>query len=211
MNEKLVEAFSQEVVVGDNIRIEKKIYTVGTTEQKRKESIILFHKPLWYVVSRSDPHNPTIFELLPAWRNQHYYPVGRLDKDSSGLLILTNTPEQVHELLHPSKKLEKVYEVIIKQPRDKHLLAVVKQWIQVDEHGDLVSSNEGELLKVIRLDAQRLDTWPTLLTITLHEWKKRHIRRLLRALGYSILSLKRISFWSRNLDDITEGKWVEYN
>jgi pseudouridine synthase len=76
---------------------------------------VLFNKPKGYVVSKSDPHNVTIYTLLPP-AFQTYYAIGRLDKDSRGLLLLTNTPALVHQYSHPKFQIEKEYLIQLSSP-----------------------------------------------------------------------------------------------
>jgi 23S rRNA pseudouridine2605 synthase len=84
--------------------------------------IILFNKPVGYTVSKSDPHNDTIFDILPSDWKRMYYPIGRLDKDSCGLLLLTDNSAWVNQLSHPRYEHHKIYHVLLKQ-----------QWNPVDE------------------------------------------------------------------------------
>ncbi|MDR0283137.1 MAG: hypothetical protein LBI53_07830 [Candidatus Peribacteria bacterium] len=80
---------------------------VGTLPDTQRK-IILFNKPRGYVVSKSDPHNATIYEILPPELKNYYY-IGRLDKESRGLLLLTNAPEMVHHYEHPKFNIQKEY------------------------------------------------------------------------------------------------------
>lgn len=211
VNDQLIESFGYVLVPWDVItRSGKKATFNGATNRQTTQHIILFHKPCGYVVSKSDPHNPTIFELLPTWWTKSYYPIGRLDKDSSWLLLLSNDPKLVHELLHPSKKLEKVYKVLVKQERHPQLSALTRAWCLVNEQGDAPSGKEeSDLLKFAKITHHRTPEWPTLLTITILEGKKRHIRRVLRYLGFTIISLHRVAFGKWQLGDLVEGKWQE--
>lgn len=88
----------------------------------RRSQIILFYKPVGYTVSKSDPHNDTIFDILPFEWKRIYYPIGRLDKDSCGLLLLTDNSVWVNQLSHPRYEHHKVYHVLLKQ-----------KWNPVDE------------------------------------------------------------------------------
>jgi pseudouridine synthase len=211
VNDQIVESFWTLLQEGDVIsRWAKPVTFTWATKWQTTQHIVLFNKPCGYVVSKSDPHNQTIFELLPTWRTKSYYPIGRLDKESSGLLILSNDPKLVHELLHPSKKCEKVYKVLIKQEWSPELSALTRAWCIVDEQGYTPTGKEQwDLLKFKKISHQRTLEWPTMLSITIQEGKKRHIRRLLKFLWYTIISLHRISFGKWNLGDLAEGKWKE--
>lgn len=87
-------------------------------EQSTNVSLLAFNKPKGYTCSKSDPHNPTFYQLLPAEFLQKYYYIGRLDKESRGLMLLTNTPQLVYQFEHPSKEIEKTYLVQLNQPFD---------------------------------------------------------------------------------------------
>lgn len=207
-NGQQVESFTTQVQSGDLLTIDGASITVSPSAiETQTPQLILFHKPCGYVVSKQDPHNVTIFALLPEWWCNQYYPIGRLDKESSGLLLLTDTPKIVHDLLHPSKKLKKIYLVHIKQPRQSSHTSIVNRWCTVSEQGTLPQGWEkSDLLRFEEIQANTHQDWWTLLTITLYEWKKRHIRRLLAYLGYTILSLHRTTIGPRTVDSIEPGK-----
>jgi 23S rRNA pseudouridine2605 synthase len=88
--------------------------------------LLLFNKPKGYVVSMSDPHNPTVYELLPEEFHQYYY-IGRLDKESRGLLLFTNTSALVHRYEHPRFALEKEYVIQLSSPLSKQALEQAKR------------------------------------------------------------------------------------
>ncbi|MDR2189791.1 MAG: hypothetical protein LBP53_00955 [Candidatus Peribacteria bacterium] len=83
--------------------------------QQHSPKLVLFNKPKGYVVSKSDPHTPTIYTLLPS-AFHHYYYIGRLDKESRGLLLLTDSPALVHRYTHPKFHIEKEYLVQLSSP-----------------------------------------------------------------------------------------------
>jgi 16S rRNA U516 pseudouridylate synthase RsuA-like enzyme len=109
-----------QVNIGDRISItleDKSQIDIAISALRHKKSVmVVFNKPTGYVVSKEDPHNKTIFELLPESRRQDFYPIGRLDKDSRGLLLLTNQPSLVDQYLHPRHQLLKIYEVKTDKP-----------------------------------------------------------------------------------------------
>jgi len=131
INTTKITGFHDELQIGDTLQIvlpdaqvrEETIETFPTTHPK----IILFHKPRGYVVSKDDPHNKTIYEILPERRRQEYRYIGRLDKDSTGLLLLTNDPQLVNYYESPQSDIHKVYEVQIDKPlRSKDKLKLKK-------------------------------------------------------------------------------------
>ena len=164
-------------------------------EQSTNISLLAFNKPKGYTCSKSDPYNPTFYELLPSDFLKKYYYIGRLDKESRGLMLLTNTPELVHQFEHPSKEIEKTYLVQLNHPFDwsfkEKILRGISEW--------------WELLRTKKL--KKSDFW--CLKITLNEWKKRHIRRIFKALGYKVLDLQRIRIDKYWVWSLLEGKWQE--
>ena len=140
--------------------------------------IILFNKPKWYIVSKSDPHNNTIYELLPESFKNRYY-IWRLDKDSRWLVLLTDTPALVHQFEHPKFQIEKEYLIQLTAPFREWDKQKVKSWI----------IDEWEQLKFIDIQPTKS---PLTYKVILNEWKKRHIRRVIKHLWYNLIDLQRI-------------------
>lgn len=177
--------------------------------------VLLYHKPLGCVVSKSDPYNQTIFDLLPGEFSTFDY-VGRLDKNTSWLLLLTNDKKLVHELSHPSKGLIKKYIVRIDSILSEKELVESKQGLWVNEDWrvvtikkDLKGSKEftSDFLKFESVK-QVQEKGFVELEITLVEWHKRHIRRLLKGLGKKIFSLHRTDFGPYKLGGLKLGEWM---
>ena len=124
VNGFVVSSFKHELSVGDEVRVVN-IQTIPSVPTKSPlppfqkggsgADVVLFNKPKGYVVSKSDPHNRTIYELLPV-ELQHYYYIGRLDKESRGLLLLTDTPQFVHQYEHPRFAIVKEYLIQLSSP-----------------------------------------------------------------------------------------------
>lgn len=116
-----VQSFAQTIEAGKSLSI-KHILTIACIEIVAQHSqIIPRYKPKGYVVSKSDPHNPTIYQILPSQYRDRYY-IGRLDKESHGLILMTNDPACVDEYEHPSHGHQKVYRVQVDRVVDIHLL-----------------------------------------------------------------------------------------
>lgn len=155
---------------------------------------ILFHKPIGYVVSRNGQGSQTIYDLLPH-NLQHLNPVGRLDKDSSGLLLLTNNGELANQLTHPKYKKQKIYLVTL----DKDLTE--KDFTHITEKG--VQLEDG----VSRLAIRSLATGLYDLEITMHEGRNRQIRRTFETLGYRVTKLHRTHFGPYEISSLKPGEW----
>ena len=195
VNEKKVENYKAEVHIWDKISIPSLHLQFQVKEEKSDSpSLLAFNKPKGYTCSKSDPHNPTFYELLPPEFRQEYYYIGRLDKESRGLMLLTSDPHMVHAFEHPSKEILKTYLVKLDRPFDWQLKTRILKGI---EEG-------GELLRTKKLE--KSDFWR--LKITLNEGKKRHIRRIFKALGYEVLDLQRISIGEYKLDTLPEWKYL---
>jgi 23S rRNA pseudouridine2605 synthase len=155
---------------------------------------IVFHKPRGYVVSRAGQGSRTIYELLPKEYEQ-LQPVGRLDKDSSGLLLLTTDGQLAYELTHPKFEKIKVYEIAL----HKALGATDQQLIT--DTGVILDDGLSKL-ELTPLDSQGL-RWQ----VTMHEGRNRQIRRTFAARGYEITTLHRISFGQYQLGSLPSGQY----
>ena len=110
LNNQKIESYKSELKNWDKLTIideewNKEDTTISESAEIPKWKLILFNKPKWYVVSKSDPHNSTIYEILPEEFKNRYY-IGRLDKDSRGLVLLTDAPALVHQFEHPKFQIE---------------------------------------------------------------------------------------------------------
>jgi len=194
---KLVDSYKHEIENGQQLLItdiiNEKIFLSWVHSDS---TIVLFNKPIGYVVSKADPHNQTIYELLPK-ELQNFYYIGRLDKDSHGLLLLTNDSKLVNEFEHPKFEIEKEYIVKIDRLLTSRDIQRMKEWIEDD----------GEFLRVA--DCTPLDNF--FVNILLHEWKKRHIRRIFKSMNYKVVDLLRIREGEFTLGDLKLGEWKILN
>ena len=196
VNNYKAELHEKDLLEIPDIKLQEYILSDTSNTENKKPDFILFNKPKGYTCSKADPHNQVFYDLLPQKFRKYYY-IGRLDKESRGLMLLTSKPELVHQFEHPSKEIEKSYLVQLDKPFDRKLknkiLAGISEW--------------GEFLRTKQLE--KSDFW--LLEITLNEGKKRHIRRIFKALGYVVTDLQRIRIGSYCLGSLPEGKWKALN
>lgn len=152
---------------------------------------LLLDKPAGYVCSRRQQGDtPTIYSLIPA-KYHHLKPVGRLDKDSSGLLLLTNDGDFAHQLTHPSFAKIKQYQVALDKPLEPlHRQMIADFGIQLPDG-----------LSKLQLDRLR-DGDDRLWVVTMHEGRNRQIRRTFAALGYTVTGLHRTRLGKLSLDDL---------
>ncbi|BCU76209.1 pseudouridine synthase [Luteolibacter sp. LG18] len=160
---------------------------------------IIVNKPDGYTCSKDDP-DVTVYDLLPP-RFEHRNPtlssVGRLDKDTTGMLLMTDDGPLLHRIIHPKYNLGKVYHVTLDRPLEGHEAELFAS-------GNLTLRNEGKPLLPAELEV--LGEKEAL--ITLHEGRYHQVRRMFAAAGNHVLALKRISIGGLKLpDDLEEGDW----
>ena len=161
--------------------------------------VIMLHKPDGFTCSSEDPGR-TIYELLPerfALRNPGLNPIGRLDKDTTGLLLMTDDGILLHKIIHPKSNCLKVYHVTLDRPLEGHEADVFAS-------GSLVLASETRPLLPAKLEV--LGEKEAL--ITLHEGRYHQVRRMFAAAGNHVTGLKRISIGGLQLpDSLEEGSW----
>lgn len=158
---------------------------------------VALNKPRGVVCSKkSQDGGKTVYDLLPN-KYRELKTVGRLDKDSSGLILLTNDGDFAFRMTHPKFVKTKVYEVKLERALEPlHQQMIADFGVQI---GDGMS----------KLGLERLDDTRRLWRIIMHEGRNRQIRRTFGALGYTVVELKRLSFGSYMLDGLREGECVE--
>jgi 23S rRNA pseudouridine2605 synthase len=174
-------------------------------EQKRKRYLLLY-KPRGYVTTRSDPQGrPTVMDLLKGVK-EYVYPVGRLDYDSEGLLILTNDGDLAAHLTHPRHEVEKVYEARVKGLPDDHDLERLSK-------GILVEGRRTAPAKIrIPERASRVTstgTEHTIVEIAVHEGRHRQVRKMFDAIGHPVVRLRRVRIGPIVDEMIPPGHWRE--
>jgi 23S rRNA pseudouridine2605 synthase len=156
-------------------------------------SYVALHKPAGYVSSRKQQgEHPTLFELLPKDLH-HLKPVGRLDKDSSGLIILSNDGDFHFQMTHPKFHKTKQYEVTLSEP-----LQPLHQQIIVD-HGIQLEDGPSQLI------LEKMNDDRTEWRVVMHEGRNRQIRRTFAALGYTVTNLHRTHFGHYELGNLASG------
>jgi 23S rRNA pseudouridine2605 synthase len=177
----------QTVSSDDTVTLDGVVIRPPTTQ-----TTIMLHKPVGYVVSRDGQGSKTIYDILPK-QYQSLKPIGRLDKDSSGLLLLTNNGTLVQQLTHPSFQKQKVYEIRLSRPLSSTDKNLVDQGVRIDEY---ISH-----MKISGKD----ENWQ----ITMAEGRNRQIRRTFEKLGYQVVSLYRNQFGPYKLNDLPAAHWKE--
>lgn len=158
---------------------------------------LAYYKPMGEITSVSDPEGrATVMDKFHDYPVR-LFPVGRLDYDSEGLLLLTNDGELMNALLHPSREVKKVYLVKASNQVTEPEIARLRSGVLVD--GKLTSPSDVRLI--------RRETFDTVLLISIHEGRNRQVRKMLEAVGHQVVSLKRVKFGPVSLGDLPRGKW----
>lgn len=167
----------------------------------KRQRYILLNKPKGYVTTRRDPQGRrTVMDLLRGVR-EYVYPVGRLDYDSEGLLLLTSDGELAARLMHPRHAVERVYESIVAGDPDEAALEELRRGVFLDDQ------------RTAAAQVRRLGTvgkgghQTTKLMITIREGRNRQVRRMCAAVGHPVRRLSRVRMGPIRLGDLRAGQW----
>jgi 23S rRNA pseudouridine2605 synthase len=160
---------------------------------ERRRVVFALNKPPGYVSTASDPQGrPTVVSLVES--RERLYPVGRLDADSTGLLLLTNDGELAHRLTHPSFEVPRTYRAQVRRPPVREpALRALREGVRLE---DGVTAPA----RVRRLTPDRLE-------LVIHEGRKRQVRRMCEAVGHPVVSLERVAFGPLRLGDLPLGRY----
>lgn len=174
-----------------------KIFVENNLVRPKKHEYYKFHKPAGYITTSDDEKGrKTIYDLLPP--NMHNLkPVGRLDKDSSGLIILTNDGDLINDLTHPSVKVPKIYIVSVEDKIHLHHLEKMAQGIEI-EPGKIAYADTA----IIESTNKR-----TIMQITLYQGLNRQIRKMFESMNYEVSSLKRIQHAIITIEGLKKGEF----
>jgi pseudouridine synthase len=180
----------------DEIKVDGR--RVKTAQKKR---YVLLNKPRGYITSRSDPQGrPTVMDLLKAVK-EYVYPVGRLDYDSEGLLLLTNDGDLAARLTHPRHEVDKVYEARVRGVPDAHTLDRLARGVTI----------EGRRTSPAKLRASepivKESGEQTIVEITIHEGRQRQVREMFDSVGHPVVRLKRVRIGPLEDPFIPPGHW----
>ncbi|MSP12210.1 MAG: rRNA pseudouridine synthase [Chloroflexi bacterium] len=188
--------------LGTKVDPQKDIITVDGEKVRAAELpvYLILNKPPGYVTTAQDPEGRrTVLDLVP--KVARLYPVGRLDLDSEGLVLLTNDGELANELMHPSFEHEKEYRVLINGAPDREALQALRQGIELED-----GRTRPATIESLR-DSEPAPVGYTWLRIVLQEGRKRQIRRMLAEVGLSIERLVRVRLGPLRLGRLKQGQW----
>lgn len=192
VNGEVVTQLGTFVKPGDEVRVG------GETISPRPYVYILLNKPKDTLTTRADERGrATVMDLVAASDAAGaVFPVGRLDRDTLGVLLLTNDGELAHRLMHPRYEIQKIYVVQTKEPVKPHEVDVLRSGVKLDD-GDAKADQVGYV------------AWPdqTRIALQIHEGRNRQVRRMLSALGHEVVQLERIRYAGLTSEGIKRGTW----
>lgn len=194
VNGVTVTEMGTQVEEGDEVRLEGKIIRPET-----EKKYVIYHKPAGEVTTVSDPEGRMC--VLDHFRDYsvRLYPVGRLDYDSEGLLLLTNDGALTERMLHPSHQVDKTYLARVTGEVTMDEVRLLRQGVMLDDHK--TSPAKVRVLK--------METFATQMLVTIHEGRNRQVRRMFEAVGHQVLQLRRVKFGPLELGDLKRGQWRE--
>ena len=179
------------VSIGDKITYEDKDYLITSELLEIDTKILIYHKPINEIVSLNDPQKrPSVFDNLPDV-NGKWINIGRLDYNTSGLLLFTNNGELANKMMHPSSNIVRTYEVIIKGHINKKKCELVTNGV------DIGHNETGKFIN-ISADRNQKDKF----IVKLNTGKNREVRRVFNSINCKVISLKRIGYGNIELDSL---------
>lgn len=191
VNGEVVTAMGIKVLPQDALEVD------GQRVERGKDMVYyLLNKPPGHITTVKDTHGrPTVMDLVPD--SPRVFPVGRLDRDTSGLLLLTNDGEMTNALLHPSAEVGKVYLAVVAGQVSAQSVQLLEKGIQLED--GITAPAKVRILQ--SKDGQ------TQLDITIHEGRNRQIKRMFRGVGHRVVKLERVQFGNLTLSGLGWGQW----
>lgn len=192
--EKITEQGVKVEIGADTVKVDGKII-----KPSGKMYYIMLNKPVGYVTTVKDQfERPTVIDLVGTEISERIFPVGRLDYETEGLLLLTNDGDFTYKVTHPKHNIEKTYIAVLKGGISIKGLAQLRGGVRLDD-GFVASP-----AKVEMLDAEN---GHTTIKITIHEGKNRQVRRMFEAVGSKVKELQRVSIGTVELGNLPLGRW----
>ena len=190
LNNKKVKTLGIKISNKDIVKIDGKIIT------KEKKEYLILNKPKNFITTLNDPKNrKTVKDLIKGASKKRLYPVGRLDRNTTGLLIFTNDGELSKKLTHPSYKVKKIYHVTLDKP-------IVANDFKIIENGFQLDDENIEVDKIIILDKEKKN-----IGLEIHIGKNRIVRRIFEHFNYNIKKLDRVMIGPITKKNLKRGNW----
>ncbi len=190
-----VKVNSELITIGDKASEDDKIYVNNKLINKERKIYLIFNKPTGCVTALKDPHYKTIMHYIKV--RERVFSIGRLDFNTSGLLILTNDGDFANKIMHPRYEIKKTYLVEVNRP-------ITEDSIRNIEKGVFLEDGKTSPAKVKKISQ-------TIIEITIHEGKNKIIRRMMKKLRYNVKSLERIKIGNLGLKGLKPGKYRMLN
>jgi len=191
INGKVVTELGTKVAPGDKVQYNER------TLKSEKLVYALLNKPKGFITTVDDPYErKTVMSLVNNVGRERIYPVGRLDRNTTGLLLFTNDGDLAKKLTHPSHRIQKMYHVVLDKSLTKGDMEKIATGFELDDgfiRVDEISNVEGQSKKEVG--------------VKLHSGKNRVVRRIFESLGYKVVRLDRVMFAGLTKKDIPRGKW----
>lgn len=192
VNGKIVTEMGHKVAPGDEVKYD------GAVIQKETKRYVLLNKPKDFITTMDDPQGrKTVLHLVNNACKERIYPVGRLDRNTTGLLLFTNDGDMAKRLTHPRYEVRKIYHVELDKPISKEHIAELLKGVTLDDD-DFVKADAAEILP---------DTNAREVGIELHSGKNRVVRRMFEAIHFKVKRLDRVQFAGLTKKDLPRGKW----
>jgi len=191
INGKVVTELGTRVMSDDEVRFD------GRMLSAEKKVYLLLNKPKDFVTTTEDPHaERTVMELVRSACDERIYPVGRLDRNTTGLLLFTNDGDLSKKLTHPSHNMKKIYQVSLDKPLTKADMERIAEGLELED-GFIAAD------AISYVDAES----KTEIGIEIHSGKNRIVRRIFEQLGYRVKKLDRVLFAGLTKKNLPRGKW----
>ena len=182
--------------MGHKVKPGEKVYYNGKLLSREKMVYVLLNKPKDFITTTSDPEErKTVMQLVANACDERIYPVGRLDRNTTGLLLFTNDGDLSKKLTHPSHEIKKVYQVELDKPLEKSDYEKIVAGIELEDGMATVDD-----LVVLTPDDKQLG-------LELHLGRNRIVRRIFESLGYEVIKLDRVMFAGLTKKDLPRGNW----
>jgi len=194
---ELVKELGTTVIPGTN-----KVRFKGKLVREAEEFVYyLLNKPAGYVTTAADPQGRPIVTSLIKETKVRLFPVGRLDLDTEGALLLTNDGELAQKILHPSNQTNKTYEALVRGMPDKPTLSFLRRGFML----------EGKKTAPAQVRLLTPNSQKSLVEITIHEGRKRQVKKMFAHFGHPVLHLKRIAYGKLTLGRLPKGSYIQLN
>jgi 23S rRNA pseudouridine2605 synthase len=192
VNGKIVTELGYKVKPGDEVKYD------GETIRAEKKQYVLLNKPKDFITTLDDPMNrKTVMQLVAKACKERIYPVGRLDRNTTGVLLFTNDGDLAKKLTHPRYEVKKLYHVETTEPVTKEQIAALLSGVELED-GGFVKADKAEIIKDSRFRE---------VGIEIHSGKYRVVRRMFESLGHTIKKLDRVAFAGLTKKDLPRGNY----